>query len=108
MLYAAVFFVTSLIFYALWRYPTRRAPWLLDPGADPAAIAAITRRFAYGPPAYLAAAIISWFSPAVGLAALGVIAVFYLAPTLMGDPVDPAREAESGVSPAPTDSGESA
>ncbi len=91
-LYAAVFFVTALVFYALWRYPTRRAPWLLVPDADLKAIAAITRRFSYGPPAYLAAAIIAWISPTVGLVALAVISLLYLAPALLGDPVEPSPD----------------
>ena len=88
VLYAAVFFVTALVFNALWRYPTRRAPWLLEPDADQRAIATITRRFTYGPPAYLAAAVISWFYPNAGLVALALIAVLYLAPVVLGDSVD--------------------
>jgi uncharacterized membrane protein len=91
VLYAGVFFVTSLIFLALWRYPTRHATWLLVPDADPKEIATITRRFTLGPPAYLAAAVISWVSPSVGLVALAVVALLYLAPTLLGDPAEPAQ-----------------
>lgn len=44
--YSGVFFVTACVFNLLWRYPTRRATWLLEPDADPRAIAAITRRYA--------------------------------------------------------------
>jgi uncharacterized membrane protein len=87
--YAGVFFVTALVFNLLWRYPTQRAPWLLEPDADPAAIATITRRFSYGPPAYLAAAVISWFSPSAGLIALALVAMLYLAPVVLGDPIGP-------------------
>lgn len=92
LLYSGVFFVTSLIFLLLWRYPTRWAPWLLVPNADPDAIATITRRFAYGPPAYLAAAIVSWISPTAGLVALALAAVLFLAPSLLGDPVEPTAD----------------
>lgn len=92
LLYSGVFFVTSLIFLLLWRYPTRWAPWLLVPNADPDAIATITRRFAYGPPAYLAAAIVSWISPTAGLVALALAAVLFLAPSLLGDPVEPTTD----------------
>ena len=89
MLYAAVFFVTSLVFQVLWRYPTRRAPWLLVPDADPKAIATITRRFAYGPPAYLVAAVISWISPTVGLMVLALVGLLSLSPAVLSDPVEP-------------------
>ncbi len=110
VLYAVVFLITALVFNALWRYPTRRATWLLEPDADPREIAAISRRFSYGPPAYLATAIISWFSPTIGLVALAVIAVLYLAPAVMGAPIDPNQDPtlppESGVSPTPRGSWE--
>lgn len=86
--YALVFFVTACVFNALWRYPTRRATWLLDPDADKEEIAAITRRYAFGPAIYLAAAVISWFSPAIGLIALALIALLYFAPTIFREPVE--------------------
>lgn len=40
--YAATFFVTGLIFNLLWRYPAKRAPWLLAPDAHPREVATIT------------------------------------------------------------------
>jgi uncharacterized membrane protein len=82
--YALVFFVTALVFNLLWRYPTRRAPWLLRQDVDQRDIDTITRRFSYGPPTYLAAAIISWFAPIVGLILLALIALLYLVPANLG------------------------
>jgi uncharacterized membrane protein len=57
--YTGWFFLTALVYNLLWRYPSRIRN-LLDPATDPAAVAAITRRFNYGPPSYgLAFAIIA-------------------------------------------------
>ncbi len=78
--YAGVFLVTAVVFNVLWRYPTSRAPWLLEPDADEQAMATISRRYAFGPPIYLAATILAWFSPTVGLVALALIAVLYFLP----------------------------
>jgi uncharacterized membrane protein len=78
--YAGMFVVTAVVFNLLWRYLTRWAPWLLEPSADQQALARITRRYALGPPTYLAAAIVSWFWPTAGLVLLALIALLYLLP----------------------------
>lgn len=85
LFYSLSFFVTSLVFFALWRYPTRYAPWLLEPGAKADVVASITRRYLMGPPAYLLAAAVSWFLPTVGLLILALIALLYLSPVVLGD-----------------------
>jgi uncharacterized membrane protein len=85
--YSGVFFVTACVYNMLWRYPTRWAPWLLEPDADQAAIDTITRRFNLGPPTYLATVIISWFLPMAGLIVLGLLALLYLLPTSMDRPI---------------------
>jgi uncharacterized membrane protein len=84
--YAATFVVTAIAFNLLWRYPTQHAPWLLEPDADPGVIASITRRYAFGPLIYLAAAIIGWIFPTAGLIALALIALLYLIPADFGAP----------------------
>ncbi|HET9661480.1 MAG TPA: TMEM175 family protein [Thermomicrobiales bacterium] len=78
--YAGAFVVTAIAFNLLWRYPVKRAPWLLEPDADPRAIASITRRYTVGPLIYLGATIIGWFFPTAGLIALALIALLYLIP----------------------------
>lgn len=89
--YAATFVVTSIVFNLLWRYPARRAPWLLEPDVDPRVIASITRRYALGPLIYLTAALIGWFFPTAGLISLALVALFYLIPASLGIAADASR-----------------
>jgi uncharacterized membrane protein len=84
--YAATFVVTAIAFNLLWRYPTKHAPWLLEPDADPRVIASITRRYSLGPLIYLAAAFVGWFFPTAGLIALALIALLYLIPADFSTP----------------------
>jgi uncharacterized membrane protein len=86
--YAGVFVITAVVFNLLWRYLTRWAPALLKPDANQQAIARITRRYAFGAPTYLAAAVVSWFWPTIGLLLLALIALFYLLPTDRGISID--------------------
>jgi uncharacterized membrane protein len=86
--YAGAFVVTALTFNLLWRYPTQRAPWLLEASADPRVITSITRRYAVGPLIYLGAAVVGWFFPTAGLIALALIALIYLLPADLGLPSD--------------------
>jgi hypothetical protein len=58
----------------------------MEPDADPGGIASITRRYAFGPLIYLAAAIIGWIFPTAGLIALALIALLYLIPADFGAP----------------------
>ena len=83
--YAGSFVVTALAFNLLWRYPTQHASGLLEPDTDPRIIASITRRYAFGPLIYLAAAIIGWIFPTAGLVALALIALLYLVPADFGE-----------------------
>jgi uncharacterized membrane protein len=84
IVYSGWFFATALVYNLLWRYASR---WgnLLEPDADPAAIAAITRRFNYGPPSYgLAFAASLVYAPA-SLAILLALALLYALPSSVGD-----------------------
>jgi uncharacterized membrane protein len=85
--YAASFVITAIAFNLQWRYATKRAPWLLEPDADPRVIASITRRYVVGPFIYLVAAIVGWFFPTAGLVLLALIALLYLIPADLGAPV---------------------
>lgn len=82
--YAAAFVACATFFNLLWRYPTRRAPWLLEPYADPHLIAVITGRYALGPFIYLTTAVIGWFFPIGGLVLLALSALLYLLPIDFG------------------------
>jgi uncharacterized membrane protein len=79
--YTGWFFVTALVYNVLWRYPSKIRRTLLDPEADPAAVAAITRRFNYGPPSYGFAFLVAFVYPPASLAIVTILALLYALPS---------------------------
>lgn len=76
--YNGTFTVTAVFYLLLWR----TASWghrLIAPGAEEAADE-VTRRFRYGVPSYLAAALVAIVSVPVSLAIDGAVALFYILP----------------------------
>jgi uncharacterized membrane protein len=80
IVYSGWFFVTAIVYNLLWRYASGKNR-LIDPEVDPAAVAAITRRFNYGPPSYALAFAVSFVSPPVALAIIAFLALLYVLPT---------------------------
>ena len=79
MLYSATMVFMALAYNAVWRY----AVWggrLLDADADMVAVRTISRRYAIGPFAYLAALLLALVSPWASLALHGLLAILYLLP----------------------------
>lgn len=76
LLYAGVSVLMAICFYVLWFYASR-GNRLLGRRADPAAVAAITRAFRFGPLIYVVIFLIAFLSPAVSLVLCGVMAVYY-------------------------------
>jgi len=80
VVYTGWFFLTACVYNLLWRYASTRNR-LIDPEADPAAVAAITRRFNYGPPSYALAFAVSFVYPPAALAIIAFLALLYVLPT---------------------------
>jgi uncharacterized membrane protein len=80
IIYMGWFLATALVYNLLWRYASRWGK-LIDPNADPAAIATITRRFSYGPPSYAFAFIVAFIYPPAALAIFAVLALLYALPS---------------------------
>jgi TMEM175 potassium channel family protein len=78
--YSGSFLVTACVYNLLWMYPSHIARHLLGDDVDEAAVSTITRRFAVGPPAYLAAFVASFFSSTLSLVILAALALLYLLP----------------------------
>lgn len=79
IVYSGWFFVTALSYNLLWRYPSHDRR-LLAPDADQGAVASISRRFNLGPPSYLLAFILSFFSTIASLVVLLLLALLYVLP----------------------------
>jgi uncharacterized membrane protein len=79
IVYSGWFLATALVYNLLWRYAAS-GNRLIDPEADPATIAAITRRFRLGPPAYAVAFILAFLNTQASLAVLLGLALIYLLP----------------------------
>jgi uncharacterized membrane protein len=77
--YSGWFVVCAVAFNVLWLYAVR-ADGLLEPDADPAAIATVTRRFLLGPPLYLAAFLLAFVSPVATLLVLLGLTLAYVFP----------------------------
>lgn len=78
IIYTGCFLLTACFFNLIWTYP--RKAGLLAEDADPAAVAAITRVFRFGPPAYLVAFLVAFISPAGSLIIMAMLAVLYALP----------------------------
>lgn len=77
--YSGWFVMCAVAFNALWLYAVR-ADGLIEPDADPAALATVTRRFLLGPPAYLVAFLLAFVSPVASLLVLLGLTVTYVLP----------------------------
>lgn len=80
IVYTGWFFATALVYNLLWRYASNKNR-LIDPEADPVAVAALTRRFNYGPPSYAVAFAVSFLYPPAALAIIASLALLYVLPT---------------------------
>ena len=74
--YAGTFVAIALVFMGLWRHASAGGQ-LLARGVDKAEVEQITRQYRYGPPAYLAAFVASFFSVWLSLAICLCLAVFF-------------------------------
>jgi uncharacterized membrane protein len=79
LVYSGWFLATALFYNLLWRYAAS-GNRLIDPRADPEAVAGITRRFRLGPPAYGIAFILAFLNTRASLAVLLGLALLYLLP----------------------------
>jgi len=79
--YTGWFFLTAIVYNLLWRYPSQFRRNLLDPETDPAAVAAITRRFNLGPPSYGFAFLVAFVYPPASLAIIAILALLYALPS---------------------------
>jgi len=70
----------NLAFNQSWRYAPRDS-LLLDPTADPQRIRRISSQYAFGPPLYLVAVALAFFSAEVSLALCILLAVFFALPS---------------------------
>ena len=77
--YSGWFLLTALSFNLLWNYASR-GDRLIDANADPAVVSSITSRFRLGPPAYVLAFLLSFFSTPATLALLLGFALLYVLP----------------------------
>ena len=79
LVYTGWFTFTACIYNLLWWYP-RHKPSLLATDTDQREIQIIARRFAFGPPSYLLAFVLAWFSVEASLALIALLAVLYVLP----------------------------
>ena len=79
LFYGGTFTAMALLYNAVWRYGVSRGR-LLGPGADRAAIDAITRRYSWGPASYLAATLVAVVSPIASIAVHVALAALYCLP----------------------------
>jgi uncharacterized membrane protein len=83
IVYSGCFLMTALSYNLLWRYPSHRGR-LIAAEADLRVVASITRRFNLGPPAYLLAFVLSFFSTIASLVLL-LLALLYVLPIADAD-----------------------
>ena len=82
--YSGWILLTALSYFLLWWYPSRGGR-LLDPDADPRAVATITRRFRLGPPSYGLAFLLAFVFPVGSLILMAALALLYLLPNAASD-----------------------
>jgi len=80
VVYAATFLATTLAFNVLWR----QGKLVLRQDAPPAAVQAIDRSYRLGPPLSVAALVISFVFPVLGLAVITGLLILYLLPRSTG------------------------
>ena len=79
IVYSGWFVVCAVAFNVLWLYAVR-ANGLLEPDANSAALATVTRRFRLGLPTYLVAFLLAFVSPIATLLVLLGLTVAYVLP----------------------------
>ncbi len=79
LLYSGTYVLLALCFNGLWRYATHNERFL-GPRVGRQEIRTITYRYSFGPPAYLLAFILAWFSAPACLALQLAMAIFYALP----------------------------
>jgi uncharacterized membrane protein len=79
IVYSGTFLVTAIAFNLVWTYASHNQR-LLDPAADPVVVSGITRRFQIGPPSYLLAFILAFFSSTASLVVLVALTIAYVIP----------------------------
>ena len=80
VVYAGTFVFTAFMFNLLWLAVKR----VLRPGAPPSAIEAINRSYRLGPPISIAALVIAFVNPTLGISVIGGLMVLYLLPRATG------------------------
>jgi uncharacterized membrane protein len=79
LFYGATFLAMAILYNAVWRYGVHGAR-LLGDDVDRAAVDAISRRYRWGPAAYLVAMLLAFVSPAASIAAQLALAALYCLP----------------------------
>ena len=79
VVYSGWFLVTVRSYFLLWWYPSHNGR-LLDPEANPHAVAETTKRFRLGPPSYALAFVLAFVSTAASLVVLLLLALIYVLP----------------------------
>jgi uncharacterized membrane protein len=78
-LYSGTFFVIAILFYVLWQYASR-GHRLLARSDNPAAIAAISRQYHFGPPLYLVAFLFAFWNIWASVGMCTALAIFFALP----------------------------
>jgi uncharacterized membrane protein len=82
--YSGTFILIAVLFNLLWHYAAYEDRLLL-PGHDRAAAASITRQYRFGPPLYLAAFLLAFFSVPASVGLCALLVAFFALPTRAGD-----------------------
>jgi len=81
-IYGGTFVYIAIVFNLLWRYASsaQRHPPLLRLAHDAPEVRAIHAQYAFGPPLYVIAELVSLWRPQIGMAIMLGMAVFFLFP----------------------------
>ncbi len=75
-IYSGTYLAVAIVFNLLWRYASSRNR-LLDRKSDPCFVGAISRQYMFGPPLYLLALVLSFFSVAASVGMCFALAIFF-------------------------------
>ena len=84
IVYSGWIFLTALTYFLLWWYASANGR-LLEPDANERVVRTITARFRLGPPSYLLAFVLSFFSTEASLLVLLALALLYVLPNAAAD-----------------------
>lgn len=79
LVYTGWFLLTAICYNLLWRYASGNKR-LIDPEADPAVVANITRRFNLGPPTYAVSFLLAFIYPPASITIFALLAILYALP----------------------------